>query len=104
MDITRNAIWTPDCCGKQDLDFNIIRADTRYYPDFTAICCISLCPGDYYPKYREYIEQHDSITLVKSDWISGESEDEVKAKVLVWYNDNILIALEKARDIIRKEE
>jgi len=38
MDITKGIPFTTDCCGKEDLDFNIISVDTRYWRDMTAMC------------------------------------------------------------------
>ena len=100
MDITRNARWTSDCCGKQDFDFEIIHADTRYWPDLTALCTFFLCPGKYYPKDGGFIEEYDAVKLVESDYIRGDSEEEVKLNVRKWYNEHIIEALEKAITII----
>ena len=86
MDITKNAIWTHDCQGKQDLDFRIIHAFTRYYPDHSAICSMELCPD----------EAGEGITLCESDIMHGHSEGEIKQMVREWYNANILDAFKKA--------
>ncbi len=86
MDITCNAKWTLDCCGKQDLDFSVINAFTRYYPDYTAYCTYMFI---------------DTITLCKSDLLHGDSEVDIKNRVKEWYNANILSAMEKAISIIK---
>ena len=86
MDITKNAIWTHDCQGKQDLDFRIIHAFTRYYPDHSAICSIELCRD----------EAGEGITLCESDIMHGHSEGEIKQMVREWYNAHILDAFKKA--------
>lgn len=99
IDITRNAKWTHDCCGKMDFDFNIINASTRYWPDNTAKCTIYLADSNYYDEYG-YCCDNNPIVLLESEYISGENKEEVQKKVKQWYNDNVVNALEKANDII----
>ena len=95
IDVTANAIWTKDCQGKQDLDFSMIDCDTRYYPDFSAICNITFRPefnaylGDYVSKGEEYM-------LAQSEVMYSTSEKDIKAKVRRWYNRNMVIALKRA--------
>lgn len=95
IDVTANAVWTKDCCGKQDLDFDMISCDTRYYPDFSAICNITFRPefnaylGDYVSKEMEYM-------LAQSEVMHSTSEKAIKAKVRRWYNRNMVIALKRA--------
>lgn len=89
MDVTKNAKWTNDCQGKQDLDFPIIQAYTRYYPDFTAICTIVMCPDEY---------GGDGVELCDSGIISGTDDTDIKKKVRVWYNSRYIDALRKAME------
>lgn len=102
IDITRNAIWTQDCQGKQDLDFSILSADTRYYPDMTAICSITFL-DIYNVEKGEYVDGH-SITIAQSEFLSGESEEEVKELVRKWYNEHIISALEQVVRLLKMEE
>lgn len=101
MDITRNAVWTKDCGGKEDLDFNIISASTRYWPDYSAICSILFVGGNYY-KELEYPwnEPHRAITLLESDMIWGIDKEDCQRRVREWYNANIKTAFEKALTLI----
>lgn len=107
MDITINSKWTTDCCGKQDLDFSIISCETRYWPDKSAKCAIIFL--DDYIRNNKIDEPStvnswfEKTTLIESDYIYGDSELEVKNKVKKWYNDNVLLAFEKAIDIIKNE-
>lgn len=98
-DITINAKWTRDCCGKQDLDFPIIDAYTRYWPDFSAKCEIvflsSFCVS-------EYVESElKPIILAQSEILYGTNEEDVKQKVRCWYNSHIIDAMEKALKLIK---
>ena len=104
IDVTRNAVWTPDCCGKADLDFNIISADTRFWPDNTARCTITFVGGNYYDNLEyPWHEPHDGIVLLESDYIRGESKDECQTKVRDWYNKNIKAAIQKALEFIKED-
>lgn len=96
MDITRNAVWTDDCCGKMDLDFPVVSCDTRYWPDNSCKCHIRLCGGVYLEKEREWHEPHDSITIMESDYIRGDSKEECQTKSRQWYNEHIVQALKLA--------
>ena len=101
MDITCNAKWTLDCCGKQDLDFSVINAFTRYYPDYTAYCEYIFLHNYSYNSH-EYIDSATKpITLCESDLLHGDSEEDIKNRVKEWYNANILSAMEKAISIIK---
>lgn len=88
LDIINKTPWTLDCCGKQDLDFNLLQGSTRYYPDFTAApsftCSLHDCKGC----EVDYIE-----LLTSDDYIRGDSEDGCKLKVRNWYRENLLKAL-----------
>ena len=104
MDITVNSKWTFDCCGKQDLDFPIIDANTRYWPDFSAVCEIeflsNFCASA--PLFEKYVESDfKPIVLEKSEIFFGESEEDVKQKVKEWYNAHIVSAIEKALKLIQ---
>ena len=104
MDITINSKWTRDCCGKQDLDFPIIDANTRYWPDFSASCEIvflnNFCASA--PSSENYVEtDFKPIVLEESGFIYGESEEDVKEKVKKWYNEHIVSAVEKALKLIQ---
>ena len=104
MDITINSKWTRDCCGKQDLDFPIIDANTRYWPDFSASCEIvflnNFCASA--PRYEKYVEtDFNPITLEESEIFFGDSEEDVKEKVRIWYNEHIVSAMEKALKLLR---
>lgn len=94
IDITRNAVWTEDCSGKMDLDFPFISCDTRYWPDNTCKCHIRLCSGVYLEKEHELHEPHDSVTIIESDYLSGDSKEECQMKARKWYNDHAVQALE----------
>lgn len=106
-DITINAAWTTDCCGKQDLDFSFINANTRYYPDFSAICeivfldnfCHNRRCGEDWDGYVE--SDYKPVSLAISSIIRGANEADVKQKVNQWYNDNICSAIDKAKELIK---
>lgn len=102
IDITRNAVWTYDCCGKMDLDFPLVSCDTRYWPDNTCKCCFRLCGGVYNDDEREWYEPHDAIIIMESDYISGDSKEGCQMKARQWYNDNAVHALELATSILTK--
>ena len=99
MDITRNAVWTQDCCGKQDLDFQVVTASTRYWPDNTAICKI-LFIDDFVVQTNDY--GYYPPILLAEKYIKGSSEGEVKELVRKWYNDNMLSAMKKAMKLLKK--
>lgn len=88
MNVTKNAKWTNDCQGKQDLDFPIIQAYTRYYPDNSAFCEIVMCPD----------EGGEGVILCESGLLNGRSEIDIKENVKAWYNNNYLKALRKAME------
>ena len=87
-DITCNAQWTSDCCGKQDLDFDIITADTRYWPDFSVQCRIAFI---------------SNVTLSKSEIMEADSEEEAKMMARRWYNEHVIEAMEMALKIVKGE-
>ena len=103
IDITKNAVWTRDCCGKQDLDFGIIDAYTRYWPDYSAQCSIVLRP-EFNWSTGDYPERGGEYTLIESEIMRCKSEKSIKAKVRRWYNTHIIAALHKAIDIIENED
>ena len=85
--------WTPDCCGKQDLDLPILSISTRYWPDFTAEPSFILGNTGIYddePDDGDY-----KVLLESKDYIKGESEEDCKTKVKQWYIDNLKTAIEK---------
>lgn len=103
MDITRNAVWTKDCCGKEDLDFNIISASTRYWPDHSALCSILFVGGNCYNQLEyQWNEPYSAITLLESDMIKGVDKEDCQRKVREWYNANIKTAIEKALELIKE--
>ena len=106
FDITANARWVKDCQGKQDLDFSIIDADTRYWPDFSAQCRIKLRP-EFNPHTGTYVEDRRAAqehVLCESEIFLAKNEYQCKRKVRKWYNRHIVEALEKAFSIITKED
>lgn len=104
IDITRNAVWTPDCCGKEDLDFNIISADTRYWPDNSAKCTIFFVEGNFYSNLEyKWNEPYNGVVLVESDYIRGSDKDDCQKKVREWYNEHVREALIKALELIKED-
>ncbi|WP_142307022.1 hypothetical protein [Bacillus toyonensis] len=71
-----NAVWTPDCAGKQDLDFPVLGVSTRYWADHTA---------------RPHIYLGDKVIaeLPKGEYIEGKSEAECKLKTEEWIKENL---------------
>ena len=102
IDITRAAVWTLDCQGKQDLDFSILSANTRYWPDFTAHCTITFL-DDYNTQLGEYTGRVP-IVVAESDILKGENEEQVKMLVRKWYNEHIVATMEEVIKLLRKEE
>lgn len=101
IDVTCNARWTLDCCGKQDLDFSIIDCNTRYYPDYSAICDITFL-NNFCHSNNEYIDSDiKPLELCESGILYGNSEIDIKQKVRNWYNNNIIDAMEKALFILK---
>lgn len=106
-DVTCNAQWTSDCCGKQDLDFGIITADTRYWPDKSVACHIrfmsnfnhNACIGEdhYFPEVIK------TVSLAQSEIMKADSEEEAKLMARRWYNEHAIEAMEKAIKIIKGE-
>lgn len=105
MDVTKNAVWTKDCQGKEDLDFQVINCDTRYYPDNSVICSIIFLirfhitadeDGNHYSDGEDY-------TLLESDILYGKSKDDCRKIVKDWYNENVPKALQMALDKIKQE-
>lgn len=88
MDITSKAAWAKDCQGKQDLDFRIIQAFSRYYPDYTAICSIVFCPDEY----------GEGTILCRSGIMRGTDEADIKEKARAWHNSHYKDALRKAME------
>lgn len=101
FDIINKSQWTPDCCGKWDLDFTLLKCSTRYWRDYTAspsfIC--PLCDAD--GRELDYLTV---LELQDGEYIRGESEEECKFKVRQWYKDNLLKAIEILLDMAKKEE
>lgn len=104
LDITRNAVWTEDCCGKMDLDFPFISCDTRYWPDNTCKCHFRLCCGVYLYAEHELHEPYYPITIIASDYLSGNSKEECQMKARQWYNDHAVQALELAILKLKSED
>lgn len=101
IDITANAQWTSDCGGKQDLDFNFIDCNTRYWADFSAQCGIKFM-NTFCSTTGQYTKENSpSFYLAESPIMQGTSETDIKAKVKQWYNENIIAATEKALKILR---
>lgn len=104
IDVTSNAMWTNDCCGKQDLDFSIVHCYTRYWKDYSALCeivflhnfCLNANNGENYVK-----SDIEPITLIESGIMKGKSESDIKQKVKDWYNDNMIEAMEKALSVLK---
>ena len=106
-DVTCNAQWATDCCGKQDLDFGIITADTRYWPDHSALCNITFMTNfnpeakvgeeNYFPEVIKPVE------LARSEIMYAGSEEAVKQMARKWYNEHIIEAMEKAIKIVKGE-
>ena len=102
MDVTKNAIWTTDCCGKEDLDFQVINCDTRYYPDNSVICSII-----FLSKFHKQPDENgnnysngEDYTLLESDVIYGESKEDCIRIVRDWYNNNVPKALQMALEML----
>lgn len=106
-DVTCNALWTSDCCGKQDMDFGIITADTRYWPDKSVVCHIEFmsnlnhnaCIGEdnYFPEIIK------PVSLARSEIMKADSEEEAKLMARRWYNEHVIEAMEKAIKILKGE-
>jgi len=103
IDVTRNAVWNEDWCGKMDLDFPLVSCETRYCPDNTCKCHFRLCAGVYNYDEEEWNEPYDAITIMESDYISGDSKEECQMKARQWYNDNAVHALELAISKLTKD-
>lgn len=105
IDITANAEWTNDCCGKQDLDFSFIDCHTRYWKDNSAQCDIVFM-NNFNPNLENGYAHAKSpvIYLAKSDIMYGSSEKDIKDKVKSWYNANIIQATVNALSILRGEK
>ena len=93
-DFTKHAIWTEDCGGKQDLDFDVLSVSTRYWPDFSARVAF-LAEGQTRRDERGIMEAPGYDPILDSGFIYGESEEDVKYKVREWINRNASVALEK---------
>lgn len=96
IDITRNAIWTEDCCGKMDLDFPVLDCDTRYWTDNTCKCHFRLCGGVFIDRDQEWHEPYEAIDILESDHIEGATKEECQMKARQWYNEHAVQALELA--------
>lgn len=100
-DVTVNAVWTYDCQKKQDLDFDFINCSTRYWPDFSAKCEIIMM-HNFNHFLKQYVESEvKPITLIESDIFYGDSEEEVKEMVKKWYNDNMVLAVQKCLELLK---
>ena len=105
IDITRNAFWTEDCCGKMDLDFSVLECDTRYWTDNTCKCNFRLCPGVYNYHAHELHEPFEPIKILSSDYIKGATKEECQMKARQWYNEHAVHALELAiLELTNKED
>ncbi len=93
-DITKVAEWTPDCQGKQDLDFEILSVSTRYWPDNSAKVTF-LAEGQTRRDERGIVECPGYDPILESEFIYGSSEEDCKEKVRSWINSHVLEALEK---------
>ena len=73
------AIWTSDCQWKQDFDWDLVKVNTRYYPDYTAYSTIDI--------HHWIITEEDTewsyLTLTEKKF-SSDSELEVKKQVEEW--------------------
>lgn len=100
IDIINKSPWTPDCGGKWDLDFTLLKCSTRYWRDYTAkpsfICPLYNVDGD----ELDYLV---ILELPEEEYICGESEEECKLKVRQWYRDNLLKAIEILSNMIKEE-
>ena len=105
MDVTKNAVWTKDCQGKEDFDFQVINCDTRYYPDNSVICSIIFLScfhiptdenGSHYSNGKDY-------TLLESGILYGKSKDDCRRIVKDWYNENVSKALQMALEKLKQE-
>ena len=105
MDVTKNAVWTTDCCGKEDLDFQVINCDTRYYPDNSVICSIIFLSRFHIPKDEDgnHYSDGEDYTLLESDILYGKSKDDCRRIVKDWYNENVPKALQMALDKLKQE-
>lgn len=70
------AYWTNDCGAKQDLDFNVLRVEVRYWDDFTARPTI-------------YLGKKKIRQLPDRVYIEGNSEKECKQETEKWINRNL---------------
>ena len=105
MDVTKNAVWTKDCQGKEDFDFQVINCDTRYYPDNSVICSIIFLSRFHIPEDEDGNHYSDGgdYTLLESGIIYGESKEDCRKIVKDWYNENVPKALEIALNLLKKE-
>lgn len=105
LDVTKNAVWTTDCCGKEDLDFQVISCDTRYYPDNSVICSITFLSCFHIQPDEEgyHYADGEDYTLLESDIIYGESKEDCRRIVKDWYNENVPKALQIALDKLKQE-
>ena len=106
-DVTCNAQWMSDCCGKQDLDFGIITANARYWPDYSVLCNIvfmsnfnaeaKIGEDHYFPEIIKPVE------LASSEIMKADSEEEAKMMARRWYNEHVIEAMEMAIKIVKGE-
>lgn len=102
-----NIIVGENGCGKQDLDFGIITADTRCWPDKSVACHIEFisnfnhnaCIGEdhYFPEVIK------PVSLARSEIMNADSEEEAKLMARRWYNEHVIEAMEKAIKIVKGE-
>lgn len=106
MDVTKNAVWTKDCCGKEDLDFQVINCSTRYYPDHSAICSIIFlsCFHIQVDDNDNHYSDGKDYTLLQSDILYGKSKEDCRRIVKDWYNENVPKALQMALDKLKQQE
>ena len=105
MDVTKNAVWTKDCQGKEDFDFQVINCDTRYYPDNSVICSIIFLSRYHIPADEDgyHYSDGEDYTLLESDFLYGKSKDDCRRIVKDWYNENVPKALQMALDLLKQE-
>lgn len=100
MDITKGIPFTTDCCGKEDLDFNIISVDTRYWRDMTAMCTFRLLSNQdserWLPDGTRADICNEGVDLLESGYISGNNKEETQQNVRNWINKNILKVMKMA--------
>jgi len=96
MEISLDAEWTDDCCGKKDYDGDIVSISTRYWPPGGGYFVVNNAPEKVtigeakdgsLPNARSSliirVKDNDYIVLEETN-IEGQSLEEVKQKVEEW--------------------